>query len=180
MKNRTELMQEVMVAREDQIAKGYDAENDAEHRGGELARAAGAYALAGSREDERTRALGLAMWPELWPDETYKPRLYRDNLLRAGALLLAELERLEQLRGRLQFWWVGESTEMYFAWDLPALESHLKDLGAWEPGIEIRPASPQACIQWDGQQVTLEDIALDFLACYPGVRAHQLVSGYGE
>lgn len=34
-------------------------------------------------------------WP--WPDETWKPKSPREDLIRATALLLAELERMDRL-----------------------------------------------------------------------------------
>lgn len=79
--------------RERQIAKGYTAEHeDAHDADGELIRAASCYL---------NPPLGSgwggpppSWWP--WEPEAYKPRDYGSNLVRAGALIAAELDRLHR------------------------------------------------------------------------------------
>jgi hypothetical protein len=59
----------------------------------DLAKAAAALALAG------VPRYAKAGWPELfwpWRRPRFKPGCSRDNLVRAGALILAEIERLDR------------------------------------------------------------------------------------
>jgi hypothetical protein len=72
-----------------QIAvEGYTPEHDAEHGGGELALAAAAYALAASCRQNQ----GAVWWP--W-DSGYKPGPQPlDSLVKAGALIAAEIDRI--------------------------------------------------------------------------------------
>ena len=67
---------------------------------GELAGAAAAYALAtvDTGDDELNRQLDIAAaiaWP--WPDFPMKPKDRRRNLVKAGALIVAEIDRLDRL-----------------------------------------------------------------------------------
>lgn len=69
---------------------------------GELAAAAGCYAVAGMLgQDERT-ALRLRQVPDAWPFEPgeWAPTTAREDLVKAGAFILAELARLDRLDGR--------------------------------------------------------------------------------
>ncbi|WP_279480301.1 hypothetical protein [Aureimonas sp. SK2] len=78
------------------VAEGYTAEHDDQHVLGEIARAGAAYAIHGGESDEvrdRMRAPPF-WWP--WSPSFWKPKdRYRD-LVRACALLIAELERLNR------------------------------------------------------------------------------------
>ena len=78
-----------------QIAvEGYTAEHDAEHDGGQLARAAACYALyaGGIRTLPGTGLVGNG-WP--WPDWNFKPGPEPlDSLVKAGALIAAEIDRI--------------------------------------------------------------------------------------
>lgn len=84
---------DVLVERQRQItAEGWTPQHDDEHSTGDLARAAACYAnpdllyvLQGT--------IGLG-WP--WSVEQWKPAGRRRNLIKAGALILAELERLDR------------------------------------------------------------------------------------
>lgn len=78
---------------------------DAEHRtleeddamtSGQMATVAGYYALASGHPHERDLGRGTvpSYWP--WTAEWWKPRDRRRNLVRAGALILAEVERLDR------------------------------------------------------------------------------------
>jgi hypothetical protein len=78
--------------------EGWTPEHDDQHARGEMARAAACYAVTGSfspndltpeAPDMMTRS-----WP--WPREWWKPRGGRRDLVRAGALILAEIERLDR------------------------------------------------------------------------------------
>lgn len=73
------------------VEEGYDEKHDSDHTDSELAQAAAAYALqAAGRND-----LALDNWP--WDSESFKPKDRRSNLVRAAALILAEIERLDRL-----------------------------------------------------------------------------------
>jgi len=86
----------VLTERQRQVSgEGWTEEHDDQHHAGELADAAACYA-AGARvfrpDGERIRGL----WPWSWSD--WKPKDPRANLVRAAALLLAEIERLDRAR----------------------------------------------------------------------------------
>lgn len=87
--------------------EGWTPEHDAEYRDGELARAAATYARAASLADffrhrdklkkewENFHFSELRrLWP--WDWEWWKPTSRRRDLVKAGALILAEIERLDR------------------------------------------------------------------------------------
>lgn len=83
-------------------AEGYSAENDADYKAGELANAALAYVqvaamdlAAGGRSHVATRS-PPACWP--WHRLWWKPRDARRDLVRAGALIAAQLDLLDRPR----------------------------------------------------------------------------------
>jgi len=82
-------MRDVVEERQRQITKeGFSKELDDEYELGELRSAAAAYVT-------QTDPYPLpADWP--WPAAWWKPRDTRSNLVRAGALILAEIERLDR------------------------------------------------------------------------------------
>lgn len=93
-----------MVAeRERQLtAEGWAPEHDDQHRPGELAAAGVCYAMphaAGIPEDPRKTP---AAWP--WDAEWWKPKSQRADLVRAGALLAAELDRERRAGGGQEPW----------------------------------------------------------------------------
>lgn len=71
-----------------------EAHDDRNHSAGELARAAAAYAYAGAFRDFNRNTLWRRLWPWSW--EWWKPKDRRYDLVRAGALILAEIERLDR------------------------------------------------------------------------------------
>lgn len=80
-------------------AEGYSAENDADYKAGELANAALAYVqvaamdlAAGGRAHVATRT-PPACWP--WHRLWWKPRDARRDLVRAGALIAAQLDAID-------------------------------------------------------------------------------------
>ena len=80
--------------------EGWTPEHDDEHEMGELARAAACYAVGEMIADEAT---GGSVWP--WSDDWWKPTWpidRRRELVKAGALIVAEIERLDRsaLRAR--------------------------------------------------------------------------------
>src|SRR5690606_15824650 len=87
-------------------AEGWTPEHDDQHTDGEMARAGGLYALiAGSGSTEYRNALcgqhmldpleaAMVYWP--WERSWFKPTDRRRDLVKAGALILAEIERLDR------------------------------------------------------------------------------------
>lgn len=80
-------------------------ERDDQYTEGQLAQAASAYAFwagpRGARQDDHIGYLNLtpkALWP--WANEYWKPTKQRLMLIKAGALILAEIERLDRQRAR--------------------------------------------------------------------------------
>lgn len=81
---------DVLAERTRQIShEGWTPSHDDEHADGSLAVAAVCYASAGTSID-----FGIRYWP--WDDASYKPGGARRNLVKAGALILAEIERLDR------------------------------------------------------------------------------------
>lgn len=74
-------------------AEGFDAAHDDQHGLGELARAGAAYALAAGTGD--AHPLPPSLWP--WTAHWWKPTSRRRDLVKAAALILAEIERLDRL-----------------------------------------------------------------------------------
>ena len=95
-------------------AEGWTPEHDDEHTLGELAAAAACYALINTRWKDAAilgePLIASILWP--WEREWYKPAEYPDppygpnlhidrrvkDLVRAGALIAAEIDRLERQR----------------------------------------------------------------------------------
>lgn len=71
--------------------EGFTAEHDDRYAEHELPRAAVCYAMG--------RQISGADYPRFWPwaMRWWKPGTHRDNLIKAGALILAEIERLDRL-----------------------------------------------------------------------------------
>jgi len=81
-------------------AEGWTPEHDDAHDKCELARAAACYALAPSPlgiEREWVYPGSPKGWP--WSGTWWKPGFYRRNLVKAGALIVAEIERWDRLNG---------------------------------------------------------------------------------
>jgi hypothetical protein len=107
MNELTKAAQDVLAERARQVsAEGWTPEHDDEHKHGELARAAAFYSLCAEgppkpgvpHEIHQTRRWDFnilaAIWPRSWNWPTPKDR--RRNLVRAAALLLAEIERSDR------------------------------------------------------------------------------------
>ena len=85
---------DVAAERRRQIeAEGWTPEHDDEHVAGELATAGASYALVAVGYG----LLALRTWP--WP-AGLKPNTPRRDLVKAGALILAEIERLDRMTER--------------------------------------------------------------------------------
>ncbi len=88
---------DVQAERRRQIeAEGWTPEHDDAHSYGQMARAAACYALAGSSApNDGTAALLVSLaWP--WDEQWWKPTSARRDLVKACALALAEIERLDR------------------------------------------------------------------------------------
>lgn len=81
----TERLRQVLV-------EGFTASHDDEHVNGELADAAACYALNAALPVPK---LPPPYWP--WARSWWKPATRRDDLVKAAALLVAEIERLDRL-----------------------------------------------------------------------------------
>lgn len=87
---------DVLAERKRQVtAEGWTPGHDDEYEHGELADAAGCYALSSELFD----CAGEPPRPWPWPDEWWKPTNRRRDLVKAGALILAEIERLDRTAG---------------------------------------------------------------------------------
>ena len=91
-----EAARDVLAERQRQIsAEGWAPEHDDQHSSGQMALAAACYALVGSID----RSPGafktpLQNWP--WQASWWKPTTPRRDLVKAGALIIAEIERLDR------------------------------------------------------------------------------------
>ncbi len=112
--NDTKTGAELIAAeRQRQIdVEGWTPGHDDEHARGQLALAGASYALRGSQHDELFAAIGRQpcrgsnagwvggaklFWP--WADEWWKPSQEPiDNLVKAGALIAAEIDRLQRAK----------------------------------------------------------------------------------
>jgi len=95
------VIEEIAAERERQkSAEGWTAEHDDAHRDGSLSRAAAVYAMPHSiREFYIGRVTGTVLdlvWPIDWGRQWFKPKDRRRDLIRAGALLVAEIERMDR------------------------------------------------------------------------------------
>lgn len=86
--------------------EGWTLEHDDEHEDGSLAAAAACYAHP-KRIFIAEEVVGRGYkpydryedaWPESWADQWWKPKGRRRNLVRAAALIVAEIERLDRAK----------------------------------------------------------------------------------
>ncbi len=102
---------EISRERERQItSEGWSPEHDDKHRRGEMALAAAAYAQHGVAKVDPWVKVGFAgrsqmagdfsisdlLFPTNWDWKWWKPKDHRANLVRAAALIVAEIERLDR------------------------------------------------------------------------------------
>ena len=86
----------VLAERERQQAEeGWTPEHDDEHCNGELAMAAVCYI----NETGTVNRNGGKPWGWPWDASWWKPNARRRNLVKAGALILAEIERIDRAAG---------------------------------------------------------------------------------
>ncbi|MFN6998899.1 MAG: hypothetical protein ACK4ST_02555 [Elioraea tepidiphila] len=94
------VIDEIAAERRRQIeVEGWTLEHDDQHQSGELAAAAGIYALYDVLPDDGLRdRLISKCWP--WDDYSWKPKDRRRDLIRAAALIVAEIERLDRAESK--------------------------------------------------------------------------------
>ena len=91
---------DVLAERQRQVeAEGWTPEHDDAHSDGELGRAAAVYALLGCLPEEFALSAYIrSQFPMLWPWDAEDMKLSpaRRSLVKAAALILAEIERLDR------------------------------------------------------------------------------------
>lgn len=107
------VIEEIAAERKRQIvAEGWDAKHDDDHDEGQLSRAAACYAAHASayqrvdhyvgmkayQEVEPSRSADNFGWP--WARKWWKPKDPRRDLIRAAALIVAEIERLDRVAAK--------------------------------------------------------------------------------
>ncbi|MXX88323.1 MAG: hypothetical protein F4213_11790 [Boseongicola sp. SB0677_bin_26] len=91
-RNREEVLGEIRSERQRQVdVEGYGLSHDRSYVLGELPRAAAAYCMSSCGET----GAAIKCWPDSWDRAMFKPKSPRRDLIRAAALILAELERLD-------------------------------------------------------------------------------------
>ncbi|MGG7535338.1 hypothetical protein [Rhizobium sp. 12,4] len=94
--SETQAARDVLAERRRQIdVEEWATQHDDRYTNGELERAAAAYALISCRP---VRWFVADIWP--FSSKWWKPRSHRENLIRAAALLLAAIERLDRQAAR--------------------------------------------------------------------------------
>jgi hypothetical protein len=97
----SQAIEDIIAERERQIKEeGWSSEHDDKHKPGELALAGAAY--AGTAHFHLLKGPGLLTWeerkPSFWPwhADWWKPTGFRRDLVKAAALILAEIERSDR------------------------------------------------------------------------------------
>ncbi len=94
------VLNDIQAERERQVnEEGWTSHHDDVHQNGELASAAACYANPKPRMRRHHTPTGLTKIPEQWPwhRSWWKPKDRRRDLIRAAALIVAEIERLDRL-----------------------------------------------------------------------------------
>ena len=101
-----DVIEEITAERRRQkMVEGWTLEHDDEHAQGEMARAAGVYALM-TTDLGREATYVHGRWIDLldqyrpWDRSWWKPTTPRRNLIKAAALIVAEIERLDRAEKR--------------------------------------------------------------------------------
>lgn len=98
-RDQTKAERDVIAERRRQIeVEGWTPEHDDEHDSGELADVAACYALSvySDRSDAGPSGDIPPYWPKSLDESWWNPKDKRRNLVRAAALLIAEIERLDR------------------------------------------------------------------------------------
>ncbi|ENF6041717.1 ead/Ea22-like family protein [Citrobacter amalonaticus] len=94
VREHTAAIRDVIAERyRQQSVEGWTPEHDDQYMHCEMAVAAACYIMA----DDDPRAGVPELWP--WPEEWWKPTTIRRDLVKAGALILAEIERIDRAAG---------------------------------------------------------------------------------
>ena len=89
----TKALDDVIAERKRQIeVEGWTPEHDDAHGLGQIAVAAGCYAMFSNSHSNAGRP--PMFWP--WSRNWWKPKGYRRDLVRAAAMLIAEIERVDR------------------------------------------------------------------------------------
>jgi hypothetical protein len=91
---KSRAVSDIIAERHRQItAEGWTVDHDDRHMPGEMALAAASYCMTSfpHRDMEQT---AKNVWP--WKDSWFKPKTRRRDLIRAAALIVAEIERLDR------------------------------------------------------------------------------------
>lgn len=92
------VLDEIAAERARQIeSEGWTPEHDDEHDDGALARAAACYAVGFIPRESTALGALYPLWP--WDKKWWKPKSPRRNLVRAAALIVAEIERHDRAAG---------------------------------------------------------------------------------
>lgn len=95
MNQHTQAEIDVLAERRRQIeAEDWTPSHDDEYTKGELVAAAAAYALEAVSEGNVRGVWFHRLWP--WHQDYWKPKSRRRDLVRAAALMLAEIERIDR------------------------------------------------------------------------------------
>lgn len=100
----SQALDDIAAERRRQVeVEGWEAAHDDEHTDGSLALAAGSYCESAARPKILARKPGGAfaipkLWPQSWSRDWWKPKSPRQDLVRAGALIIAEIERLDRAK----------------------------------------------------------------------------------
>lgn len=87
---RDHVLAEIGRERDRQLdVEGFSYEHDDEHTRGQIGLAAAVYAGWGAAGTEIGK-----LWP--WDGRWFKPTTFRRNLIKAGALIVAEIERIDR------------------------------------------------------------------------------------
>ncbi|MBC7282629.1 hypothetical protein [Hoeflea sp.] len=94
-------IESIAAERQRQIdEEGWTEEHDDEHATGEMAKAAACYAWIAAQSDSLRAAFDRPppTWPGEWLEDWWKPTTRRRDLVKAGALIAAEIDRLDRIR----------------------------------------------------------------------------------
>lgn len=93
----TRAADDVIAERDRQISVwSFSFAHDNRHKAGELAAAAVCYTIAAFMDSESSlKRIYSRYWP--WDCEWWKPTTRRRNLVKAAALIIAEIERLDRM-----------------------------------------------------------------------------------
>lgn len=98
----TQAAADVLAERKRQVeAEGWMPGHDDGHTSGELAQAAAAYSYYCTDADN-SQPPAESIFPTTWDESWWKPSDHRRNLVKAGALILAEIERLDRAALRME------------------------------------------------------------------------------